>query len=174
MFLSPSELQHPNLVCLIGVTLDKPPICLITEYMAKVSKHYILEHKCRPHPISIFRGSSNIPYKSKVLNHSVLTNFILSQYFKYRCIKCEVFDLFMSCSSIRNYIIRQKTVSTCTLQIHVLLTIIHPLIWPLQGSLLEYLRSKRRAEISKLTMLDFARDVCSGMAYIETLNFVHR
>ena len=108
MFLSPSELQHPNLVCLIGVTLDKPPIYLITEYMAKVSKHYVLEQKCGPHPISIFRGSSNIPYKSKVLNHSVLTNFILSQYFKYRCVKCEVFDLFMSCSSIRNYIIRQK------------------------------------------------------------------
>ena len=43
MFPSPSQLRHPNLVCLIGVTLDKLPIYLITEYMAKVSKPNVQE-----------------------------------------------------------------------------------------------------------------------------------
>ena len=38
LFSSPSTLRHPNLVCLIGVSLDELPIYLITEYMAKVSK----------------------------------------------------------------------------------------------------------------------------------------
>ena len=33
-----SSLRHPNLVCLIGISLDDNPIYLITEYMAKVSQ----------------------------------------------------------------------------------------------------------------------------------------
>ena len=43
VFPSPRQLRHPNLVCLIGVTLDKLPIYLITEYMAKVSKPNVPE-----------------------------------------------------------------------------------------------------------------------------------
>ena len=34
--LSFSTLRHPNLVCLIGVSLDDNPIYLIMEFMAKV------------------------------------------------------------------------------------------------------------------------------------------
>ena len=37
VFVSLSALRHPNLVRLIGITLDKPPIYFITEYMAKVT-----------------------------------------------------------------------------------------------------------------------------------------
>ena len=47
VFPSPSQLRHPNLVCLIGITLDQLPICLITEYMAKVSKPNVPEQICR-------------------------------------------------------------------------------------------------------------------------------
>ena len=31
-----SSLRHPNLVSLIGISLDENPIYLITEFMAKV------------------------------------------------------------------------------------------------------------------------------------------
>ena len=30
-------LRHKNLVSLIGVSIDKPPICLVTEFMGKGS-----------------------------------------------------------------------------------------------------------------------------------------
>ena len=44
----------------------------------------------------------------------------------------------------------------------------------LQGSFLDYLRSRGRAEISKVNQLVFARDVCKGMVYLESQNLVHR
>jgi len=43
-----------------------------------------------------------------------------------------------------------------------------------QGSLVDYLRSRGRAVISKLNQLNFAKDVCKGMVYLESKNFVHR
>lgn len=72
-----TSLRHPNLVCLIGVSLDEMPVYLITEYMAK-------------------------------------------------------------------------------------------------GSLVEYLRSRGRAIISKQNLLDFARHICKAMVYLESKSFVHR
>ena len=44
----------------------------------------------------------------------------------------------------------------------------------MQGSLVDYLRSRGRAVITKRNQLDFARDVCKGMVYLESKNFVHR
>ncbi len=70
-------LRHVNLVCMIGVSLDEPPIYLVTEFMAK-------------------------------------------------------------------------------------------------GSLVDYLRSRGRAVVTKQNLLDFARDICKGMVYLESQNFVHR
>ena len=43
-----------------------------------------------------------------------------------------------------------------------------------KGSLVDYLRSRGRAVISKQNQLDFARNVCSGMVYLESKNFIHR
>lgn len=43
-----------------------------------------------------------------------------------------------------------------------------------KGSLVDYLRSRGRAVISKQNQLDFARHVCKGMVFLETKNFVHR
>ena len=40
-------LQHPNLVGLIGVSLDKPPIYLVTEYMGKGSLQEYLRSRGR-------------------------------------------------------------------------------------------------------------------------------
>ena len=42
------------------------------------------------------------------------------------------------------------------------------------GSLLEYLRSRDRSLIQKSHQIGFARDVCSGMAYLEQRDLVHR
>eukprot|EP00731_Ephydatia_muelleri_P016536 Em0009g960a len=72
-----TSLRHPNLVCLIGISLDDNPIYLITEYMAK-------------------------------------------------------------------------------------------------GSLIDYLRSRGRAVITKQNQIDFARHVNKGMMYLESQNFIHR
>ena len=47
-------------------------------------------------------------------------------------------------------------------------------MWPVQGSLVDYLRSRGRAVISKQNQLDFAKHVCKGMVYLESKNFVHR
>ena len=71
------SLRHPNLVCLIGVSLDEMPVYLVTEFMAK-------------------------------------------------------------------------------------------------GSLVEYLRSRGRAIISKQNLLDFAKHICKAMVYLESKSFVHR
>ncbi len=46
--------------------------------------------------------------------------------------------------------------------------------YPLQGSLVDYLRTRGRAVISKQNQLDFAKHVCKGMVYLESKNFVHR
>lgn len=43
-----------------------------------------------------------------------------------------------------------------------------------KGSMVDYLRSRGRAVISKQNQLDFARDVCNGMKYLESRNVVHR
>ena len=43
-----------------------------------------------------------------------------------------------------------------------------------QGSLVDYLRSRGRAVISKRNQLDFAKHVCKGMVYLESKSFVHR
>jgi len=43
-----------------------------------------------------------------------------------------------------------------------------------KGSLVDYLRSRGRAVISKQNQLDFAKDVCKGMVYLESRSFVHR
>ena len=43
-----------------------------------------------------------------------------------------------------------------------------------KGSLVDYLRSRGRAVISKDNQLNFARNVCSGMVYLESKNFIHR
>ena len=43
-----------------------------------------------------------------------------------------------------------------------------------KGSLVDYLRSRGRAVISKQNQLDFARNVCNGMVYLESQNFIHR
>jgi c-src tyrosine kinase len=43
-----------------------------------------------------------------------------------------------------------------------------------KGSLVDYLRSRGRAVISKQNQLQFAKDVCGGMVYLETQNFIHR
>ena len=39
---SVSTLRHPNLVSLIGVSLDEEPFYIITEYMAKVKQPFLL------------------------------------------------------------------------------------------------------------------------------------
>ena len=41
-------------------------------------------------------------------------------------------------------------------------------------SLLEYLRYRDRSVIQKSHLIGFARDVCSGMAYLEQKDLVHR
>ncbi len=43
-----------------------------------------------------------------------------------------------------------------------------------KGSLVDYLRSRGRAVVTKQNLLDFARDICKGMVYLESQNFVHR
>ena len=43
-----------------------------------------------------------------------------------------------------------------------------------KGSLVDYLRSRGRAVITKQNQIDFARDVVKGMVYLESQNFVHR
>lgn len=43
-----------------------------------------------------------------------------------------------------------------------------------KGSLVDYLRSRGRAVITKKNQLDFAKDVCKGMVYLESKNFIHR
>ena len=43
-----------------------------------------------------------------------------------------------------------------------------------KGSLVDYLRSRGRAVISKQNQLDFAKNVCNGMVYLESQNFIHR
>ena len=43
-----------------------------------------------------------------------------------------------------------------------------------KGSLVEYLRSRGRAVISKQNLLDFARHICKAMVYLESKSFVHR
>ena len=43
-----------------------------------------------------------------------------------------------------------------------------------KGSLVDYLRSRGRAVITKQKQLDFSRHVCKGMVYLESKNFVHR
>ena len=43
-----------------------------------------------------------------------------------------------------------------------------------KGSLVDYLRSRGRAVVTKQNQLDFARDICKGMVYLESQNFVHR
>ena len=43
-----------------------------------------------------------------------------------------------------------------------------------KGSLVDYLRSRGRAIISKQDQLDFAKNVCNGMVYLESKNFIHR
>jgi c-src tyrosine kinase len=43
-----------------------------------------------------------------------------------------------------------------------------------KGSLVDYLRSRGRAVISKQNKLDFAKNVCNGMVYLESQNFIHR
>lgn len=43
-----------------------------------------------------------------------------------------------------------------------------------QGSLVEYLRSRGRQQITKKSLFFFSKDVCSGMAYLESRKFVHR
>ena len=42
------------------------------------------------------------------------------------------------------------------------------------GSLLEYLRSRGRSVIQKSHQIGFAQNVCSGMAYLEQRDLVHR
>uniref|UniRef100_A0A5S6QA73 Tyrosine-protein kinase n=1 Tax=Trichuris muris TaxID=70415 RepID=A0A5S6QA73_TRIMR len=42
------------------------------------------------------------------------------------------------------------------------------------GSLLDYLRSRGRQMVTQSQQLGFARDVCSGMVYLEMKNLVHR
>ena len=42
------------------------------------------------------------------------------------------------------------------------------------GSLLEYLWFRDRSVIQKSHLIGFARDVCSGMAYLEQKDLVHR
>ena len=43
-----------------------------------------------------------------------------------------------------------------------------------KGSLIEYLRSRGRSVIQKSHQIGFAQDVCSGMAYLEQNDLVHR
>ncbi|XP_070542818.1 tyrosine-protein kinase CSK-like [Ptychodera flava] len=43
-----------------------------------------------------------------------------------------------------------------------------------KGCLVDYLRSRGRAVITKKNQLHFASNVCSGMAYLESKNLVHR
>ena len=43
-----------------------------------------------------------------------------------------------------------------------------------KGSLLEYLLYRDRSVIQKSHQIGFARDVCSGMAYLEQRDLVHR
>jgi c-src tyrosine kinase len=43
-----------------------------------------------------------------------------------------------------------------------------------KGSLEQYLRSRGRAVVTKQNQIDFARDVCKGMVYLESKNFIHR
>lgn len=43
-----------------------------------------------------------------------------------------------------------------------------------KGSLLDYLRSRGRTAITPQELVNFARDTCAGMAYLESKNVVHR
>ena len=43
-----------------------------------------------------------------------------------------------------------------------------------QGSLVDYLRTRGRAVISRNDLLKFARDICDGMTYLESKEVVHR
>ena len=43
-----------------------------------------------------------------------------------------------------------------------------------KGSLIEYFQSRDRSVIQKSHLIGFARDVCSGMAYLEQKDLVHR
>ena len=43
-----------------------------------------------------------------------------------------------------------------------------------KGSLIEYLRSRGRSVIQKSHQIGFAQNVCSGMAYLEQRDLVHR
>ncbi len=43
-----------------------------------------------------------------------------------------------------------------------------------KGSLVDYLRSRGRAVVTKQNLLDFARNICHAMVYLESKNFVHR
>ncbi|CAL1536023.1 unnamed protein product [Lymnaea stagnalis] len=43
-----SEMRHPNIVCLLGVSMKKEPMCMLFEYMAQGDLHeYLLSHS--PH-----------------------------------------------------------------------------------------------------------------------------
>lgn len=43
-----------------------------------------------------------------------------------------------------------------------------------KGALEQYLRTRGRSVITKQNQIDFARNVCNGMVYLESKNFVHR
>ena len=43
-----------------------------------------------------------------------------------------------------------------------------------KGALLDYLRSRGRALIPKEDQIGFSRNICSGMAYLESKDIIHR